>query len=190
MRRYAASTFVLWFGASMVAPILTPYIVDLGASASFFGIMGAVNAVVALSIQRFWGRRIDRFGAYGVVRACVVTVSTLPVLYALAPSYWFALAFEVISGIGWAGYAAGSLNFAIEVAPERERARYSAVANAAAGVGAFLGPLTGALLTLALPDRAILVIAGCVRLAAFFLMRLCRPEPDALADAPPTSLAA
>jgi MFS family permease len=179
MRRYALSTFVLWFGAAMVAPILTPYIIeDLGADPSFFGIMGAVNALTAISVQRFWGRRVDRLGAYGVVRICLIVVSTLPVLYAIAPTYWLAIGFEVVSGIGWAGYAIGSLNFALECAPERERARYSAVANAAAGAGAFLGPLVAAGLDVLLVDRSILILAGGVRLAAFFLMRLSRPQPE------------
>src|SRR5438874_1689322 len=89
MWSYAAATFVLWFGAAMVAPVLTPYLLNhLGASASFIGLQGGENAIVAFSIQRFWGRRVDRFGSFGVLRVCIVTVSTLPVLYALIPTYW------------------------------------------------------------------------------------------------------
>jgi MFS family permease len=175
MWAYAASTCVLWFGAAMVGPILTPYLLnDLGASTSFIGLQSAENALIALSIQRFWGRRIDRFGSFGVLRWCIVIVSTLPVLYALTPTYWFGLLFEIISGIGWAGFALGSLNFALELAPERERARYSALANAAGGLGAFAGPLVTAILVSFLPVRVILVLAGVVRLSAFFVMRLAR----------------
>ena len=184
MWRFAIATFVLWFGAAMVAPILTPYMLDnLGASPSFMGVTTAVNAIVALSVQRFWGRRVDRAGAYSVLRICTVAVSALPVLYALTPTYWFALGFEVLSGVGWSGYALGNLNFAMEVAPVAQRARYAAVANAAAGVGAFLGPLTAALLVTFLPVRLVLISAGLVRLAAALALRAARHAERAVVPA-------
>jgi MFS family permease len=177
MWRYSFATFVLWFGAGMVAPVLTPYILeDLGASPSFMGLMTAVNSVVALSIQRFWGRRVDRLGAYGTVVVCTFIVSWLPVLYALTPTYWLALLFEVVSGVGWAGYALGSLNYAIEVAPHEERARYQSIANAAGGVGVFLGPLVAAALLSFLAPQVVLLLAGGVRLAAVFATRLAKPD--------------
>jgi hypothetical protein len=176
MWRYAMATFVLWFGAALVAPVLTPYILnDLGASPSFIGLMTAVNAVIGLTAQRFWGRRVDRYGAFGVVSITMLGVSSLPVLYAITPTYWFALGFEVISGIAWAGYALGNLNYALEVAPDHERARYSSIASAAAGVGAFAGPLTAAALLSFLEPRAVLFIAGGVRLSAFAAVQFARP---------------
>jgi MFS family permease len=176
MWRYAFATFVLWFGAGMVAPVLTPYILeDLGASPSFMGLMTAVNSVVALSIQRFWGRRVDRLGAYQTVIICTFIVSWLPVLYALTPTYWLALLFEVVSGIGWAGYALGSLNYAIEVAPQEERARYQSIANAAGGIGVFLGPLVAAALLSFLAPQVVLLLAGAVRFASIPATRLARP---------------
>jgi MFS family permease len=180
MWRYAVATFILWFGAAMVSPILTPYILNtLGASAAFIGLQGGLSAIVAISCQRWWGRRVDSFGSYGVLRGCTVAVSTLPALYAVAPTYWFGLGYEVIAAIGWSGYALGSLNFACELAPDRERARYTAINNAAAGIGAFLGPLTGALLAGTMPVRAVLLIAAGVRLLSFFALRFARPTPDA-----------
>jgi sugar phosphate permease len=176
MWRYAMATFVLWFGAALVAPVLTPYILnDLGASPSFIGLMTAVNAVVGLLAQRFWGRRVDRLGAFSVVSVTMIGVSSLPILYALTPTYWFALGFEVISGIAWAGYALGNLNYALEVAPDHERARYSSIASAAAGIGAFAGPLTAAGLLAIFEPRGVLLIAGGVRLSAFAVVQLARP---------------
>lgn len=178
IRRYAVTTFILWFGAAMVAPILTPFILtDLGASPSFIGLQGAVSALIAIGVQRWWGRRVDRDGAYNVLRVCIVAVATLPPLYAIAPTYWFGLGYEVIAAIGWSGYALANLNFAVQLAPEEERARYIAVNNAAAGVGSFLGPLTGAALAGVLPVEAVLFLAGAVRLTAFIALRFARPEP-------------
>ncbi len=186
MRRYAFSTFVLWFGAALVAPVLTPYLLeDLQASASFLGVMAAVNAIVGISVQRWWGRRVDRIGSYPVLMVTMLTVSSLPVLYALTPTFWLALAFEVVSGIGWSGYAVGNLNFAMEVAPAHERVRYTAVANAAAGLGAFVGPLTAAGLLVFVDPRIVLLVAGVVRVLAAVSLRLAKPttphddiEPD------------
>lgn len=191
MWRYSFATFVLWFGAGMVGPVLTPYILgDLGGSPSFIGLMTAVNAVTGLSIQRFWGRRVDRLGAYQTLLITTFMVTWLPVLYALTPTYWLALAFEVLSGVGWAGYALGSLNYAIEVAPQEERARYQSIANAAGGVGVFLGPLLAAALLAFLTPQVVLMLAGAVRLASVFLTRLARPsgaaEPPVAAPTPST----
>lgn len=176
MRRFVVATFILWFGAAMVAPILTPFILDdLGASASFIGIQGALSAVVAIACQRWWGRRVDRFGSHGVLLVCTVAVASLPPLYAVAPTYWFGLGYEVLASIGWSGYALGSLNRAVELAPDDERDHYLAVNNAAAGVGAFLGPLTGAALAGVLPVEAVLFLAGGVRLVSFAVLRFTLP---------------
>lgn len=178
MWRYASATFILWFGASLVAPVLTPYLLeDLHASASFLGIMAAVNAIVGILVQRWWGRRVDRLGSFPVLMATMITVASLPVLYALTPTYWLALGFEVVSGIGWSGYAVGNLNYAMEVAPAHERTRYTAISNAAAGLGAFLGPLTAALLLAFVDPRVVLLVAGGVRLLAALALRLARPTP-------------
>lgn len=188
MWRYACATFVLWFGAALVAPVLTPYILnDLGASPSFIGLMTATNAIVGLLAQRYWGRRVDRFGSFAVVSVAMVGVSTLPVLYALTPTYWFALGFEVISGIAWAGYALGNLNYALEVAPPHERARYTSIASAAAGLGAFAGPLTGAALLSVLEPQTVLFMAGAIRLSAFAVVQLARPGARDSADVAPTA---
>lgn len=194
MRRYVFSTFVLWFGAALVAPVLTPYLLeDLKASASFLGVMAAVNAIVGISVQRWWGRRVDRIGSYPVLMVTMLTVSSLPVLYALTPTFWLALAFEVVSGIGWSGYAVGNLNYAMEVAPAQERVRYTAVANAAAGLGAFVGPLTAAGLLMVVDPRVVLLVAGGVRVLAAVSLRLAKPttphddaEPGGGAQAVPS----
>ncbi|MEX1157370.1 MAG: MFS transporter [Thermomicrobiales bacterium] len=188
MWRYASATFVLWFGAALVAPVLTPYILnDLGASPSFIGLMTAVNAVTGLLIQRFWGRRVDRFGSFPVLGVTMAAVSSLPVLYAITPTYWFALGFEVISGVAWAGYALANLNYAIEIAPVEERARYTSVGNAAAGVGAFLGPLVAALLLVVVEPQIVLFLSGAIRLSAFFAVRLARPPAHAPLATPTTT---
>ena len=176
MWRYASSTFILWFGAALIAPVLTPYILnDLGASPSFIRLMTAVNAVTGLLIQRFWGRRVDRFGSFLVIAVTMAAVSSLPILYAMTPSYWFALGFEVLSGIAWAGYALANLNFAIEIAPAEKCARYTSVGNAAAGVGAFIGPLVAALLLTFLDPQIILVLSEVIRFTAFLSVRFARP---------------
>jgi MFS family permease len=187
MWRYASSTFILWFGAALVAPVLTPYILnDLDASPSFIGLMTAVNAVTGLLIQRFWGRRVDRFGSYPVIAVTMAAVSSLPVLYAITPTYWFALGFEVISGVAWAGYALANLNYAIEIAPAEERARYTSVGNAAAGVGAFLGPLVAALLLAFLEPQIVLFLSGAIRFTAFLSVRFARPPAHVPSTSPAT----
>ncbi|MGH9173217.1 MAG: MFS transporter, partial [Vicinamibacterales bacterium] len=186
MWRYAFATFVLWFGAALVAPVLTPFILnDLGANASFMGLMTAVNAVTGLLIQRFWGRRVDRFGSYPVLAVTMASVASLPVLYAITPTYWFALGFEVISGVAWSGYHLANLNYALEIAPAEERARYTSIGNAAAGVGAFLGPLVAALLLTFLEPQIILFISGAVRLSSFLAVRLAKPPREAIAAVVP-----
>ncbi len=185
MWRYAGSTFILWFGSALVAPVLTPYILnDLGASPSFIGLMTAVNAVTGLLIQRFWGRRIDRFGSFPVIAVTMAAVSSMPVLYAITPSYWFALGFEVISGVAWAGYALGNLNYAIEIAPPEERARYTSIGNASAGIGAFAGPLVAALLLVFLEPKIVLFISGAIRFSAFLSVRFARPPATAPVSSP------
>lgn len=183
MWRYAGASFILWFGAGMVGPVLIPYLIDdLGASSSFIGIMTAVNALVAISIQRFWGRRVDRVGSFNTLQITTLTVATLPLLYALTPTYWLALLFEVVSGVGWAGYALGNVNYALEVASHEERTRYTSIANAAAGIGVFLGPLTAAALLALLDPRYVLGLAAAVRFIAFGALRFARPPQPAPAQ--------
>jgi MFS family permease len=151
------------------------------------GLMTAVNAVTGLLVQRFWGRRVDRFGSYPVLAVTMAAVASLPILYAITPTYWLALGFEVISGVAWSGYALANLNYAIEIAPEEERARYTSIANAAAGVGAFLGPLAAATLLTFMEPQVILFISGAIRFASSFAVRLARPPLSAPPVATPAA---
>jgi MFS family permease len=125
---------------------------------------------------------VDRLGSFSVAAVSTVAVASLPVLYGVTPTYWLGLGFEIVSGIGWAGYALGNLNYALEVAPPHERTHYSAVVNAAAGVGSFIGPLLAALMLVFMGPRIVLILAGVVRLSAFFALQLARPAHSLAGD--------
>ena len=181
--RFAAFTSValLWNLSLMVAgPYFSVYIVrNLGASPTQIGLFAASNALMNIVGQRVWGRLNDRRGAAWVMGATGLMIPLIPAFYAVVPNAWFLLAVEAFSGFMWSGYGLASFNLMLGLAPAEQRARFSAVYQAAVFSASFVGPLIGALLVGAWDIRIVFWLSAIGRaLASVLFMLTVRSGPS------------
>jgi MFS family permease len=140
-------TAALWnFSLNIAGPFFSVYMVqNLKASATLVGIMSVVSSVSTLVFQRPLGRLVDRLGAHRMQLISGLLIPILPFAWVFVRSIWNIIPINILSGIFWGAYSLASFNLLLEVTPEAQRARYSAiyqiVVTAALAAGAALGGL-------------------------------------------------
>jgi MFS family permease len=171
--RFAAFTAVglLWNLSIMVAgPYFSVFIVRvLAASPTQIGLLAAINSLANIIGQRVWGQLNDRRGAAWVMAATGLLIPLVPALYAVAPNPWFLLGVESLSGFSWAGYGLASFNLMLGLAPDDQRARFSATYQVAVFGASFVGPLLGMLLVSVADIRILFWLSAAGRLVASIL---------------------
>lgn len=171
--RFAAFTGVgfLWNLSIMVAgPYFSVFIVRvLGANPTQIGLLAAINSLANIIGQRIWGRLNDRKSAAWVMAVTGLMIPIVPALYAVAPSPWFLLMVETLSGFAWAGYSLASFNLMLGLAPDEQRARFSATYQVAVFGASFIGPLLGMLFVSVADIRVVFWISAAGRILASIL---------------------
>jgi MFS family permease len=90
----------------------------------------------------------------------------------------FLVLVHVMGGLVWSGYNVSSLNYALETSSDQERTKLVGVFNAFAGVGIFLGSLTGGLIAPHVPQifaysiLTLILISGILRFGTGILLLL------------------
>lgn len=181
--RFAAFTGVgfLWNLSIMVAgPYFSVFIVRvLEASPTQIGLLAAINSLANIIGQRIWGRLNDRKSATWVMAVTGLMIPFVPVLYAIASNPWFLLLVESLSGFAWAGYSLASFNLMLALAPDEQRARFSATYQVAVFGASFLGPLLGMALVSVADIRILFWISAAGRvIASILFMVTVRTGPD------------
>ncbi len=171
--RFAAFTAVgfFWNLSIMVAgPYFSVFIVRvLAASPTQIGLLAAINSLANIIGQRIWGRLNDRKGAVWLMAVTGLLIPLVPVLYAIAPNPWFLLMVESLSGFAWAGYSLASFNLMLGLAPDEQRARFSATYQVAVFSASFIGPLLGMLLVSVSDIRLLFWLSAAGRVVASIL---------------------
>jgi len=181
--RFAAFTAVgfLWNLSIMVAgPYFSVFIVRvLEANPTQIGLLAAINSLANIIGQRIWGRLNDRRSAAWVMAVTGLMIPLVPALYAVAPNPWFLLLVETLSGFAWAGYSLASFNLMLALAPDEQRARFSATYQVAVFGASFIGPLLGMVLVSVADIRVVFWISAAGRvLASILFMVTVRIRPD------------
>lgn len=171
--RFAAFTAVALFwnlSIAIAGPYFSVFIVRvLAASPTQIGLLAAINSLANIIGQRIWGRLNDRKGAAWVMAVTGLSIPLVPALYAVAPNPWFLLMVESLSGFAWAGYSLASFNLMLGLAPDEQRARFSAVYQVAVFGAAFVGPLLGMLLVSVADIRILFWLSAAGRIVASIL---------------------
>jgi MFS family permease len=167
-RRFLAGVVSFWFGASLIGPVLTPYIIrELHAPTSFFALLAVVSAATGVVVQRHWGRLGDHRGARRVLLWGGLGAGLVPAIWAVVPVYWLGFAIEVLASGCWAGHTMGLTLRAVELAKkESDRPNLLALTSLAQGVGAFASPLLASLLVGLIGTIPILLLSSVIRIGA------------------------
>lgn len=163
-------------GFGIVMPILPFYAETYGANATVLGLLLAIYALMQFLCAPLWGRLSDRIGRKPVLLMTIVGGGASLVVLGLAQSLAMIFLGRMLSGICAANVSVASA-YVSDVTTDRDRASGMGLIGVAFGVGFFLGPALGGLLSphgYALP---ILVAAGLNGLNALYTW-WCLPEPS------------
>ena len=173
----------LWtFSLNTAGPFFAVYHVQtLGATASIVGITTIVTRISALPAQRFLGRLADQWGSRKLTLVSGFLVPILPFMWLFIHSPWGVIPVNILSGVFWAGYNLAVFNLMLEMSPDQERAKYSALYQIAVAGAAAIGAAFGGMVANQWGIPVLFVISGVGRFlsALFFLVVLYRKMPEA-----------
>ena len=194
LRPFLASVFALMFSSFLVAPYFSVYVLThLRYGYLRYMVIMTIGQLVTYLLMRRWGAMADLFGSVKVLRVAFLAVPLIPLLWALAPSFWWLVCAEVFSGTVWAAYGMGTNNFVYELGCPAMRTRYIAMFGFTACLGQFAGALAGGLLYATLKGKAfvaMLLLSAGLRIAAILPFFSRVKETDAAAAARPGFLLA
>ena len=120
---------MLHFGVMIAGPFFSPYMLA-ATSAGGLGLDGSpflytsliyVSTIARLVTYPAAGKLVDLHGPAAVLRVAVVIITIIPLGWLLTTNLWVIVAFEILSGIGWAlaEIAVGPLLFSCHRDPQQ-----------------------------------------------------------------------
>ena len=163
----AISNFFSWLSYNMVAPVITGYLQNLGASVFVCGIAGGLFAFTSCLSRPFSGMMSDRMNRKMLMSGFTMLMAVSLLLYSLVPNIFVILFFRGIHGIAFGISSTASLVLVSESVPEArlgEAVSYYGVMSVASmavgpGIGIWLSETLGYLYCL-LISTAVLFLAG------------------------------
>jgi MFS family permease len=139
---------------------------DLQATMIQVGILTAATSLSSLPALRVFGPLADRWGPRRIVLITSLLIPILPLAWIFVPSPWYVLAINLASGALWSGFSMCVLNLLMQISPETERARFTAVHQIVVAVALALGSAAGGWVVTAFGYKAAFAISGIGRFIA------------------------
>jgi len=146
VRALAATTFLMWAGASSILPFLPEYLRARGASDSLVGIVMASYFVGALAFQYPAGRIADRFGRRPVLIGGLFVYAAGSFLFLAPVTPAFDVVLRALQGAGSGAAEVASLAMVAATVDLRRRGRAFASIYGAQLAAMAIGPLFGSVL--------------------------------------------
>jgi MFS family permease len=172
------------FSLYVAGPFFNVYVVErLGGDALSVGWLSVVSSIAALPGQRIFGALTDRWGPRRVQLATTALIPILPIAWLFVREPWHVVPINLLAGFLWAGYLIASLNYLLILAPQDERARFSAVHQMVVMGSLAAGAAVGGWVVTEWGYLIVFMLSGIGRwLAALVLWRFTRAAPPAAMD--------
>jgi len=169
------------FSLYVAGPFFNVYVIEkLGGDALSVGWLSVVSSIAALPGQRIFGALTDRWGPRRVQLATTALIPILPIAWLFVREPWHVVPINLLAGFLWAGYLIASLNNLLILAPQDERARFSAVHQMVVMGSLAAGAAVGGWVVTEWGYLIVFMLSGIGRwLAALVLWRFTRAAPPA-----------
>jgi MFS family permease len=155
------------FSLNLAGPFFNVYLVhNLQASMIQVGILTAATSLSGLPALRIFGPLADRWGPRRIVLITSLLIPLLPLAWIIVPSPWYVLLINLASGALWSGFSMCVLNLLMQISPEAERARFTAVHQIVIAVALALGSAVGGGVVTAFGYKAVFALSGIGRFTA------------------------
>jgi MFS transporter, DHA1 family, multidrug resistance protein len=181
LRPLVATTFLIYFGWGLTAPVLPLFARDLGAGEAAVGMLVASFSVASFCFDIAGGRISDRVGARRAATGGAFLVGLAGVLAAFAPGFAVLLLSRLLAGIGSAFYVTTAMNvIARTTAPERmgrSMSIYQGAILSSMAIGPAIGGLLAELVGFRLPFALYGLCAFLCVIAAWRTLPARLPHP-------------
>ena len=169
--------FTDMFGFGLLLPLLPRIIAgmtgaDIATAALYGGWLAFVFSGVQFLFAPMLGNLGDRFGRRPIILMSLIPLGMDAMLLAFAPSVVWLFAGKILGGTIGGSYTAVAA-YVADMTPAQKRSRNFAFLNAAVGLGAVFGPVTGGLLaqySLYLPCYIAVALSFAGTLYVYFLL--------------------
>jgi MFS family permease len=175
--RFMFLNFFFNLACTVGGPFFTVLILkDLQFSYTTFILLQMVSACSAMIGLQVWGRIADRAGNARILHIVVPVIGIVAISWVFHQSVLYLAFVHMAGGFVWAGYNVSSLNYALETSSDEERTKLVGYYAAFAGVGIFIGSLTGGIIAPYVPKifaystLTLIFISGLLRLGTGIAM--------------------
>jgi len=179
------SFFAFWtFSLNIAGPFFNIYLAkDLKATASIIGIVTVVGKISSIPAQRFFGPIADRWGPRKLMKLFSFLIPILPFSWYFVRAPWQAIPINTLGGILWAAMNLASFTMLLEITPQEQRARYSAMYQIAVSFSAAIGATLGGFVADQWGIPLVFILSGVGRLlsAIFFSKFVRQPKTKPIA---------
>jgi MFS family permease len=148
--RQLVSAFSFWNLAVGIAAAFyaVHMLTHLGMRFTQIAIYSSMTSIVAIGLNRPWGKLIDRFGSKPIIVLCALGLTIVPLIWWIPrPGSVWILWFEAVySGALWTGFNLGVFNIPIAASPREGRTMFLAAFSVVSGAAFFVASLAGGVL--------------------------------------------
>jgi MFS family permease len=174
---------MVWnFSLNIAGPFFNVYLVKaLNTTAFMVGFLSIVSSMAGLPALRWFGQLNDRWGPHKVILLTGSIIPVVPFAWYFITSAWHVVPINILSGFLWAGYNLAMFNLLLAIAPEEQRARYSAIFQISVTISLALGASVGGLISNRWGIPLVFVVSAIGRaVGAGVFARFVKPHDSSL----------
>jgi MFS family permease len=139
------------------------------------GITAVTMSISRMLLQKKIGELSDRWGAGRVQMISMFLIPVLPLGWIFITQLWHVVVLNILGGVLWGAFELVSFNFLLQLTPDAQRARYSAIYQIVVTVALGAGAAVGSGIIYWWGYTALFLVSAFGRVAAAFLfLRLMR----------------
>lgn len=170
-------TSALWnFFINVAGPFFNVYMVqDLKFTASMVGLTAVSMSLSRMVLQKKIGEISDRWGPGRVQMVCMFLIPILPLAWIFITQLWQVVLLNTLGGVLWGAFELVSFNLLLQLTPDAQRARYSAIYQIVVTLALAGGAALGSSIILGWGYSGIFLVSAIGRIiAALLFLRLMR----------------
>ncbi len=168
------------FAVFFSGPFFAPYMLkDLKFDYMTFTIINSIPIIAKFFVLTRWGKICDQYGSQKILILTGFLMPLVPILWSLAPNFYYLAVVQIYSGIVWAGFETSSFSFSFEITKKQQRIAYMSYYSVLNGAAILLGGIVGGLVVrynqvFASRYLLVFVISGLLRycVSGFYIKKL------------------
>jgi len=159
------------FSVNLAAPFLSIHVITgLKGSMMNVGIISAIGVISTIIFCRPWGVVIDKVGTKFVMLACIIPISFIPFVYAIAKDIQTLYLYAVIANMSWAGFNLAVFTYLSRVLTRERMFSEIPVYNLFTGLGTGLGLLASGIFAELLGLKNLFFLSTFLRFLTILLL--------------------